>query len=278
MSRFDTTRGRLQLERAKEMIKFWMFVVLMAALLITCMVSCSRCDGCSGDGCSCGGDDTSGTDTVVEEKYVDREALRDVASYPRLINATNLLSPDYEPPELTYLRGMPDGTTIQMNFDAATAFTKLYQAMLEDGMAIIPLSGYRTYQEQLDIYEYNIKLHIAEGMSEEAAREYTLRFVALPGTSEHQYGRSIDVTIDGTTNHSFQKTDQGKWLIEHAHEFGFVLRYPEDKEDITGIAYEPWHLRYVGLETADYMHKYDLCLEEYVSYVKIENPYAYSEP
>ncbi len=267
--RFDTRRGQLKLERVKEMIKFLLFIVLTAALLITTVWTLA----CAGRKAP----EKKQSAETAESAELPRGSLADVQTYPRLVNSEHLLPADYEPPQLTYLRGIPDGTSVQLNFDAATAFTKLFDDMVSQGLGIIPLSGYRTYVEQTQIFDYNIKLHMAEGMSEEDARAYTLRFVAIPGSSEHQYGRSIDVTIDGTTNHSFQTTDQGKWLISHAWEYGFIIRYPSDKEAITGIAYEPWHLRYVGVDTAKYISDNHLCLEEYIELVKKDNPGARSE-
>ncbi len=273
MSYYDTRRGQIELERIKDITKVVLFVVLTVALIIVSITSCGRCSE-TVDSASA----NQGAQGSAEDKeYKPRPSLKGVSTYPRLVNNANLLGSDYTPPELTVLRGIPDGTSIQLNFDAATAFTKLYNAIVADGLGLIPLSGYRTYQEQQGIYDWNVELHKSEGMTDEEAREYTLRFVAIPGSSEHQYGRSIDVTIDGTTNHDFHNTEQGRWLMAHAHEFGFVIRYPEDKMEITGIAYEPWHLRYVGLEHAEYMRTNDLCLEEYVDLVRQDNPYAISE-
>ena len=282
---FRTRRGEIRLERVKEWAKVLLLVVMLIAIVILGISSCAKgncllCGGCGGesaeqtDGAT---GQTQPTGQTTDEKLADRASLAHINTYPRLVDNEHQLSADYVPPDLVRLSGMPDGTEVQMEFTAATAFYKLYNAILEDGLGLIPLSGYRTYQEQVNIFSWNLELHVNEGMSVEEARKYTESFVALPGASEHQYGRSIDVTIDGTTNHSFHETEQGRWLIDHAHEFGFVVRYPEDKVDITGISYEPWHLRYVGLEHAAYMHEYDLCLEEYIKLVLEDNPRAQSE-
>jgi len=267
---FFTRRQQIHFEIHKDYIKLIVIALLLAAALAIGIGSCVSSKKADQN------TDAAVTETDVHELYTAREKIH-VTTYPRLVNGSNPLEAGYVPPQLTRLYGMPDGVNIQLNFDAATAFTKLYNAMLEDGLAIIPLSGYRTYQEQVAIFNYNLELHISEGMTVEEAQAYTEKFVAIPGTSEHQYGRSIDVTIDGTTNHDFHHTEQGKWLIEHSHEYGFVIRYPEDKVDITGIAYEPWHLRYVGLEHAKYMYENDLCLEEYLMYVRTDCPYASCE-
>lgn len=270
---FLTRRQQINFEINKDYFKLALLAVLLGAIVIIGIGSCSARRTQQPTNSPVTEAVVSVTDT---ERYTSRERIV-VTSYPRLVNTANPLEPDYVPPQLTRLYGIPDGVSIQLNFDAATAFTKLYNAMLEDGLGIIPLSGYRTYDEQVAIFNYNLELHVSEGMTVEEARAYTEMFVAIPGTSEHQYGRSIDVTIDGTTNHDFHHTEQGRWLIENCHKYGFVIRYPEDKVAITGIAYEPWHLRYVGTEHAKYMYENDICLEEYVSYIRIDCPYASRE-
>ena len=264
-----TRRQQIIFENNKDFIKLGLVAVMLIAILALGISSCAAKRRAAAESAA----------ESVQQTVQDNSGRKklNVTSYPRLINDKYLLDADYEPPQLTRLYGMPDGVDVQLNFDAATAFTKLYDAMLADGLAIFPLSGYRTYAEQEAIFNYNLELHISEGMTVEEAEAYTLMFVAVPGSSEHQYGRSIDVTIDGTTNHDFHNTDQGKWLIDNAHKFGFVLRYPDDKVDITGIAYEPWHLRYVGLDVAKYMYENKLCLEEYVEYVRQDCPFAISE-
>lgn len=278
---FRTRRGQIQLENIKEWGKFILLIVMAIAIIILGISSCAGgsclfCKGCGKDARPAEGIEQQETQPTVDP-LANRESLSEVATYPRLVDGEHALHANYVPPDLTRLVGMPDGSGIMLEFTAATAFTRLFEDIVADGLGLIPLSGYRTYQEQQDIFAWNLELHMNEGMTQEEARAYTATLVALPGTSEHQYGRSIDVTIDGTTNHTFNETEQGKWLIAHAHEYGFVLRYPSDKTDITGIAYEPWHLRYVGEEHAAYMHKYDLCLEEYIALVRIDNPTAQPE-
>ena len=89
----------------------------------------------------------------------------------------------------------------------------------------------------------------------------TAQYIAVPGTSEHSLGLAVDLN---SLEESFEQTAQFKWLIEHCAEYGFILRYPKDKEDITGISYEPWHYRYVGEDHAAKIMEQGLCLEEYV--------------
>lgn len=269
-SKHFTRRQQVNYEINKDYFKLGLLLLLIIVIAVLGIGNCA--------GKNCAETDEPEQQTAVVEKEDSKKRDRIVTqSYPRLVNTDNILGAEYVPPQLTRLYGMPDGVNVQLNFDAATAFTKLYNAMLEDGLGILPLSGYRTYEEQVAIFNYNVELHAAEGMTVEEAQKVTEGFVAIPGSSEHQYGRSIDVTIDGTTNHTFHKTEQGKWLIDNAHKFGFIIRYPSDKVEITGINYEPWHLRYVGDYHAEYMHRYDLCLEEYIKLVLIDCPNAVSE-
>ncbi len=276
--RGKTRRDQIVGEHRREQIRFIALCGAALVLILSLLVSCARsCD------CSCGSGEidiaASRSDEPAETeelKLTDEDIafLRSLTEYPRLVSTESPLPDGYAPPNPIKLHGMPDGEANQLNYDAANAFYQLREAMQADGMAVDPLSGYRTYEEQVAIFNYNVQLHTDEGMTPEEALAYTERFVAVPGTSEHQYGRSIDVTMDGTTNHSFHETEQGQWLIAHAHEYGYIIRYPSDKTGITGINYEPWHLRWVGNEHAAFIHKHKLCLEEYIDLVNEYNPAA----
>ncbi len=282
--RSKTRRQEIVGEYRKEQIQMIALILAFLVLLVAMMINCGRTCGCGG------ADDQGPTEEQTETgpgrgaadiealwtdmNHEDRQFVTGLSEYPRLVNRDNPLPLGYAPPSPVTLHGMPEGEANSLNYDAARAFYSLRQAMLDDGIAILPLSGYRSYEEQVMIFNYNVQLHTEEGMTPEEARAYTERFVSLPGTSEHQYGRSIDVTLDGTTDHSFHETEQGQWLIDHAHEFGFVIRYPEDKEEVTGIGYEPWHLRWVGVEHAGFMTRYNLCLEEYIEMIRKYNSMA----
>ena len=139
------------------------------------------------------------------------------------------------------------------------------QEMFDDARSqgIYPFvrEGYRTTEEQRAIFDERIQEYIDAGNSEKAARELTEKWVAVPGTSEHQLGISVDINADVSKSTS---EDVYKWLAENAYQYGFILRYPQGKEDITGTAYEPWHYRYVGLEAAKEIYEHGICLEEYV--------------
>ena len=127
-------------------------------------------------------------------------------------------------------------------------------------------SFYRTQDKQQELYENKIQRLMDEGYSYERAVEEAGTVVAVPGTSEHQTGLALDIVSAGyqLLDEAQEDTAEQKWLMEHCWEYGFILRFPEDKTEITGIGYEPWHYRYVGRETAEAIHKSGLCLEEYL--------------
>ena len=119
------------------------------------------------------------------------------------------------------------------------------------GLNIPLVSGYRSYETQENLYNKYVKKD-----GEKKANTYS----AKPGESEHQTGLAFDI---GSVDRSFANTIEAKWLAENAYLYGFIIRYPKDKEEITGYNYEPWHLRYVGQELAKYLKKNNLTLEEY---------------
>ncbi|WP_240468603.1 M15 family metallopeptidase [Gracilibacillus sp. YIM 98692] len=141
--------------------------------------------------------------------------------------------------------------------EAADALEKLFNAAKKDGLDLVAVSGYRSFERQKQIYENNVAHY---------GQEHADRFSAKPGTSEHQTGLAMDVASAALTavlEQSFIQTDEGQWLADHAHEHGFIIRYPEGKEEITGYSYEPWHLRYVGENIAGDIYQDQQTLEEF---------------
>lgn len=144
-------------------------------------------------------------------------------------------------------------------------------AMLTDcwgaGLHPVVCSAYRPHATQVRLHNNKIARLRYAGYSYEAAVKEAGRWVAVPGTSEHETGMALDIV-----SYSYQLLDEAqentaeqKWFMEHCWEYGFILRYPKDKTEITGIGYEPWHYRYVGRETAAKMKESGLCLEEYIA-------------
>lgn len=146
-----------------------------------------------------------------------------------------------------------------MTAESAYELAKLYSAGRKQGHTLYALSAYRSYNTQKSIYNYWLN---ARG------KAYASKYVALPGHSEHQTGLAVDITSKRMRfglDESFDQTPEGKWLINNAHRYGFILRYPKGKERITGYNYEPWHLRYVGVKEATVMKKNNWTFEEWWS-------------
>lgn len=141
----------------------------------------------------------------------------------------------------------------------------MMQAAKQDGLNLVVRSPYRTSDHQEDNFNDRIKSYMRQGLSYMDAYKATSRVITVPGCSEHEVGLALDITSDTfiPLKQGFADTEEGKWLEEHCHEYGFILRYPSGKEYITGIEYEPWHFRYVGREAATIMKEENLCLEEF---------------
>ena len=174
-----------------------------------------------------------------------------------LVNKKNELDSNYEPknmikPNIPFLEGCSD-EDMHMVEGAGKAIEALFKGAKEDGIEFIGTSAYRSYKSQKKVYNQNVR---TRGIEE--AKKYA----AQPGKSEHQTGLSIDLTNEQRWFH--KSTKEAIWLSENAHKFGFILRYLEDKEDITGYNFEPWHVRYVGKDIAKEIFKEGITLEEYL--------------
>lgn len=134
-------------------------------------------------------------------------------------------------------------------------------------------SAYRSQEAQEWLYQRKVNYYLEEGLEEDNAKKLAGRSVAVPGTSEHQLGLAVDIVSTDyyVLDESQATTKTQQWLMEHCWEYGFILRYPVEKSDITGIIYEPWHYRYVGVEVALELRDSGLCLEEYLGAVSGEN-------
>ncbi|MFF2089174.1 D-alanyl-D-alanine carboxypeptidase family protein [Paenibacillus sp. NPDC058174] len=214
-----------------------------------------------------------GTNGQAESNKPDnQQAPEDIATVANadsvtvLVNKHNKLPEDYTPSNLVY----PDVKFTfneriekrKMTQEAASALEQLFQAASKDGLPLAGVSAYRSHSRQKQLFEGYVQ---KDGL--EKARTYS----AFPGTSEHETGLAIDVAgADGKCSAAdcFADTAEAGWLADHAHEYGFIIRYPKGKDDITGYKYEPWHLRYVGLDAASDMHESGLTLEEYTDSVK----------
>lgn len=184
-----------------------------------------------------------------------------------LVNQTHLLPDDYS----------FEHTTIEGYYTFDSRAAEALIQMLNDGRAaghsLRIVSTYRTVERSEYLYTNKIAEYQSIGYSAADAAIEAARWIAPPRTSEHNAGLAIDVVstdydqVYGDLMHEFENFPSFTWLSEHCAEYGFVLRYPKDKQKITGITYEPWHYRYVGVEHARKMQELNMCLEEYVEWL-----------
>ena len=177
-----------------------------------------------------------------------------------LVNPWNAMPEEYIP----VLKQLDNGHAVDER--CYEDLQAMMDACREDGYSPLICSSYRTQKKQESLFQNKISRLMAKGLSEEEARAEAAKVVAVPGTSEHQLGLALDI-VD--INHqvldkSQEETGVQQWLMAHSWEYGFILRYPNDKSEITGIIYEPWHYRYVGRDAAQEIFEQGVCLEEYL--------------
>lgn len=182
--------------------------------------------------------------------------------YLILANKTHDLPADYEPDDLTAIKHHAGGQNNKLRAAAAEAIDKLFERAQDEGYNIQSISAYRTYSYQQNLFNNYVKKH---------GEEEAVKFSARPGQSEHQTGLACDVSspcVGWDLKYSYGDTEEGKWLAEHAHEYGFIIRYFDGTSTetgaITGYLYEPWHIRYVGVEHATAIFEQGITLEEYL--------------
>lgn len=185
----------------------------------------------------------------------------DTASWKLIcLNKNRCVDSSYEDTlSLSYVAGSRE----QMDSRAATAYETMYDAAAADGIYLTPCSGYRSYSTQKRLYYEFYNDYIAQGYSSSEAHRLTSRRRNPPGSSEHNVGICMDI-ICAASSANFENTRAYAWLMDNAQDYGFILRYPKDKESITGVKFEPWHWRYVGVENAAAIKNSGLCLEEYL--------------
>ncbi|MBQ4650968.1 MAG: D-alanyl-D-alanine carboxypeptidase family protein [Firmicutes bacterium] len=179
-----------------------------------------------------------------------------------LVNKYYTVSKDYKPKDLVTIDNKYGTyTDMEMKDVAYEAYKKMYADAKEEGFDLKLCSTMRSYNTQKTLFNNSLK---------NRGRETTNVRSAYPGRSEHHTGLALDVTSAsmgwGLTQDFIDYAD-GQWINDHCHEYGFIIRYPKGKTDITGYAYEPWHLRYVGIDVATYIMANDLTLEEYLDKV-----------
>ena len=196
-----------------------------------------------------------------KEEYKDTKETDVSKKELMLANKYNYLGEKYQPENIVEI---PSRYAYSDNYapeEILNYYKEMFYKAEEDGIELIISSAYRSYKEQEETYEYYKKIK---------GEEAVLKYASLPGYSEHQTGLAFDILTTGVLTDDFEKTKEFTWLQENSYKYGFILRYPKEKENLTGYDYESWHYRYVGKEAAKKIHEEKITYDEYYAYY-IEN-------
>ncbi len=176
-----------------------------------------------------------------------------------LVNPWNFVPEDYTVTLSSY-------NGWQVSEECLQPLTQMLSDCKDAGHSAVVVSAYRTHEYQIALHQRRIQRFLDQGYSQEDAEREAAKRVAYPGTSEHELGLAVDIVDESYQNLTSQQETMPaqKWLMENCWKYGFILRYPNEKSEVTGIIYEPWHYRYVGTELAAELHDTGLCLEEYL--------------
>ena len=203
-----------------------------------------------------------------EIKMVDgKNIIQNPDNLMVMVNKVYSLPAKYQPndlvrPKVSFSFGNEQIEKSLLRREAALALEKMFDAANDEGIELFAISGFRSYDRQDQILRAEIQ-YVGEEKAVEA--------VAMPGNSEHQTGLAMDISASSVgyrLTEQFAHTKEGQWIANEAHKFGYILRYPKGKEEITGYMYEPWHFRYVGVDAAAEMFENGWTLEEYFQIVK----------
>ena len=228
------------------------------------------------------GTNTNDPSLATDEPYIDANGLLQYSTRGHYVQADSYQGggePDWQLLLVNDWNPLPSGYDSDVSFTTVTGgkqmdsrITDIVEQMLRDASAydLAVVSAYRPQEEQNTLYWRKVKQYTDKGYSDLEAQKVGGTIVKRPGFSEHNCGLAMDVGGSGdyTLEQTFANTPAYTWLMEHCADYGFILRFPEGKEDITGVIYEPWHYRYVGEEAARYIMDNNLCLEEYLEQVK----------
>lgn len=204
-------------------------------------------------------ENTSIDEPENNEKTVeyDPSLFTDLNSILILANKSHPLPEDYEPSDLVTPNVKVNKSGLSLRKEASDAIEEMFNAAKEENINLVLGSSYRSYSYQASLFSR----YVAKDGEEKAAK-----YSSKPGQSEHQTGLAADISDESGENflkQSFKDTKEGIWLKNNSYKFGYILRYPEGKEDITGYMFEPWHFRYIGKEEALKVYNSGLCFEEY---------------
>jgi len=200
------------------------------------------------------------------------QKLSDYDGYLRLVNKENPLTKNYEPTDLVNVNSLNSitayGTNTKLRDEAARALAKMYK---ENEVQYAMSSGFRNFANQTELFNQEVADNKKAGKTEEEAIKLAGTVVAVPGTSEHQLGLSVDLAIPGVVlTEEFKNTPAGKWLSTNGYKYGYVLRYTKEQTEITNIIYEPWHFRYIGYPHSEILVKEKIVFDTYIKNIRDE--------
>lgn len=198
------------------------------------------------------------------EPYAQTTIVEDDSDITYLVNKFYALPDGYVPDDLVGLDAFAcvqgqdyscqDVDVIQLRKEVYDAYIKWCKAAQKEDIEIRAIAGYRSYEYQKGLWDYNAQVN---------GQEYADAYYARPGQSEHNTGLAVDITFNGYNFNEIENYDGYEWILENAHKYGFILRYPEEKIDVTRYGYESWHFRYVGADAATEIYENNWTLEEY---------------
>lgn len=241
------------------------YAMLMVCLIIFIftvgikIIAGIRAEAASKSGIDNINNDNSGEAEETPSEIVDKP--KEIPWYLVLVNKDNPI-PDGYVPKLAYV----DGKNHRVDERIADALGSMLKDCRKNGLDPMICSSYRSNETQISLFQSMVKRYKNQGMSDEEAVNAAKIIVAYPGTSEHQLGLAVDIVSKKyqVLDEKQEQTKVYRWLKEHCVEYGFIVRYPDGKTDITGIIYEPWHFRYVGIEAAREIMSRGITLEEYL--------------
>ena len=202
----------------------------------------------------------------VEAADYEMERQEELVIKPEDMWCLILTNAEYPVPEdyAVTLKDVP-GTDQKIDERIYEPLMNMLEAMKAEGLSPVVCSGYRTLDKQEKLFNRKVSAYVKKGRSKEESYTLARQTLSIPGSGEHCLGLAVDFYTRSyhQLERAFEKTPEGKWLREHAQDYGFTLRYDEGKEEITGIGYEPWHFRYVGIDVARYLKEHNLSLEEF---------------
>ena len=196
----------------------------------------------------------------ADEDYYDKDTVKktDISKKElMLVNKFNYLDENYAPDDIVKVSMQFAYGDNEIKKEVYEKFRSMYNDAKKEGLYLIITSSYR---------DYNFQKELWDSYANQKGDEWADSVSARAGYSEHQTGYTLDIVTYKANMSSFEKTDEFKWLQDNAYKYGFILRYPKDKEDITGYSYESWHYRYVGKDVATKIKKLGLTFDEYYAY------------